>query len=367
MLAVFKITANGDDITGVMADRVAEITVTDKPGMESDECSIKVDDRDGLVAIPPRGAMVQIRLGWQGQSLFDFGVYVIDEVSITGGPRSMMIKGKPANLRGAVKSHRNQGYENTTLAAIVQIIAERHGWEAACQVSATIPRVDQLGESDIHFITRMARLYNATATVKEGKLLVLPRQGGASASGLSLPSITLTPSDVFPGWEITFTDRSGVATVKTKSHDPKTGLEAVHIATSSEAASGINGVHTDHHTHPDPSTAQAAATAKLAALNRQTARATLSMIGRGDISAESLLVLQGFKPGADGQYLVDTVSQTYANGGWTTAIELNAGNEGKTKAGMTQSKPSSNSAGATGTAAPKTTTLVIPDAKGVVY
>ena len=70
---------------------------------------------------------------------------------------------------------------------------------------------------------------------------------------------------------------------------------------------------------------------------------------------------------APGKYLVDTVSQTYANGGWTTAIELNAGNEGKTKAGMTQSKPSSNSAGATGTAAPKTTTLVIPDAKGVVY
>lgn len=42
--------------------------------------------------------------------------------------------------------------------------------------------------------------------------------------------------------------------------------------------------------------------------------------------------VQGFKVGLDGEYLVDSVEQTFDASGWTTAVECNGGKKGKAKA-----------------------------------
>jgi hypothetical protein len=41
---------------------------------------------------------------------------------------------------------------------------------------------------------------------------------------------------------------------------------------------------------------------------------------------------RGFKDGLDGQYLVDSVEQTFDASGWSTAVECNGGTKGKAKA-----------------------------------
>ena len=84
-------------------------------------------------------------------------------------------------------------------------------------------------------------------------------------------------------------------------------------------------------------------------MNRSTAEGELEMMGRGDISAEKTLRLQGFKAQADGDYLADTVTHIYANKSWLVNVSLNGGNTGKAKAG--QGKPKK---------AAKVTNLVIP-------
>lgn len=341
MKAVFSLSVNGADITKAVQDRLLEIRITDKPGLESDECEIKLDDRDSILSIPPKGATMQVSLGWEGSPLVDFGSYIIDVIRITGGPKTLTFSGKPANLRAQAKSQRSIGYEDTTLAEIVHQIAARNGWEGFCQVWAEIKRADQLGESDLHFITRLSRQYGGTATVKEGKLLVLPRQGGASASGKSLPSITLAESDVFPGWEIVFPDRASFAKVKAKAHDPKTGHKIDIEIHNPNAAPGSDGSeHTDRHIYPDEATAKAAAKSRLESINRKTSTGTLTMRGRGDVSAETTITLQGFKAEADGDFLVESVTQTFVGGGgWQTAIEISAGNQGKAEVGHPKSAP----------------------------
>ena len=67
MQAYFEIKANDRDITALLMDRLLEIRVTDKPGLESDECEIRIDDRDGAVSIPPKGHHIEYRLGLGGQ------------------------------------------------------------------------------------------------------------------------------------------------------------------------------------------------------------------------------------------------------------------------------------------------------------
>ncbi|CAJ0817153.1 hypothetical protein LMG19087_03002 [Ralstonia wenshanensis] len=350
MEAQFEVLADGQDITALLRDRVLEIRLTDKPGMEADRCEIRLDDRDGKIAFPPKGAKLRISFGWVGKGLSTRGTYAVDEIELSGPPATIVIRGKPADMRATAKAQRNASYTDTTLAAIVASVAARHGWKPACTIEAHIDRADQFGESDLHFITRLARQYGGTATVKGGRLIVAPRGGGKSADGKPLAPIVLRPSDLMR-YRLTFPDRSSVGGVRTRAHDAKTGRKVDLYIPNPEAPNGppAQAVHTDRHVHASPQAAKAAARAKLQDMNRSTAEGELEMMGRGDISAEKTLRLEGFKAQADGDYLADTVTHIYANKSWLVNVSLNGGNSGKAKAGQGKAKK-----------AAKVTNLVIP-------
>ncbi|WP_186044314.1 phage late control D family protein [Burkholderia gladioli] len=332
MEAIFQIIANGDDVTKVIQDRVMEIRTVDKPGLDADECTITLDDRDGRIRFPPKGATVKVSLGWEGQGLSMLGEYAVDEVGLRGPPASVVFRGKPANMRATSKTQRYGSWSNVRLADIVGDVARRNKWAAACDVDVVVPRVDQFGESDLHFVTRLARQYGATATVKAGKLIVLPRGGGKSASGKPLPVVTLTP-ELLLDYDINFPDRASFAAVRTKVHDRKTGKKIDLTIPNPDAPQGAAAVHTERHAFASPQAARAAATSRLETLNRHTSTSRLTMRGRADLSAEKTIALKGFKEGVDGEFLIEAVEHTFASRGWITVVTLNGGNKGKAKVG----------------------------------
>ncbi|WP_414451519.1 phage late control D family protein [Burkholderia sp. 22PA0099] len=333
MEAIFQIIANGTDVTRIIQDRVLEIRAIDKPGLDADECTITLDDRDGRIEFPPKGATLKVSIGWEGQGLSMLGEYAVDEIGVRGPPASVVIRGKPANMRATSKTQRNGSWSNVKLADIVGDIARRNKWAVACDVDVAVPRIDQFGESDLHFITRIARQYGATATVKAGKLLVLPRGGGKSASGKALPVVTLTP-DVLIDYDINFPDRASFAAVRTKVHDRKSGKKIDLVIPNPDVPPGASAVHTERHAFPSHAAAKAAATSRLTALNRATSSSRLTMRGRADLSAEKTIALKGFKAGVDGDFLIESVEHTFASRGWLTVLTLNGGNKGKAKVGQ---------------------------------
>ncbi len=74
----FQVIANQKDITDLLRDRLLSIRTTDKVGLEADECEIHVDDRDGAVAFPSKGATLEISLGYEGEPLSFIGKYKVD-------------------------------------------------------------------------------------------------------------------------------------------------------------------------------------------------------------------------------------------------------------------------------------------------
>lgn len=333
----FQLLADSTDVTDIFRDRLLDMRITDKPGLESDELEIRLDDRDGLVAFPPKGATLKVAIGWIGNPLAPMGSYTVDEIELSSPPRTIVIRAKPTGLRQEARTTRSLDYEGTTLAAIVAAVAGRNDWEPICKVEAQVPRADQQRESDLQFITRLSRQYGATATVKESKLLVLPRDGGQSASGKTMPSVTIKPSDL-KRYSLKFPDRASFSKVKASSHDSKTGkLITIELQNPDSDAAQTGGEHTDRHPYATPEAAKAAAKAKLDSLNRATASGSLECEGRADITAESNVNLSGFKADADGTYLVESVTHQYSKNGWTTSIELSAGNEGKAKVGKAKS------------------------------
>ncbi|MGC5702342.1 late control protein [Pseudomonas sp. NFXW11] len=339
MTPAFRIVADGRDITALINDRLLSLRTTDKPGMESDDFELRIDDRDSAVNLPKRGAQIEVFLGYAGQPLTRLGRYTVDEVVVSGPPDSIEIRGKASDMRGSGKTTRSGSWEQVALQSIVRDLAARNGWIAVCPVSTKVPRVDQLNESDFNFITRLARQYDCTAKVAAGKLLVLPRQGGQSASGRALGAITLTRRDV-TRYQFRLSDNSTHKAVQTRHQDPKSGKLRVIELGNDAAPAEVPAVHTDRHLYPNQAAAEQAAKARLASFNRSTAGLHLEMPGRIDLFAERMINAQGFKQGLDGQYLVDSVEQLFNASGWTTRVECNAGQKGKARA-KAKSKPAS--------------------------
>ena len=331
MQPVFRIVADGKDITALINDRLLMLRTSDKPGMESDDFELKIDNRDGALALPARGAHVEVYLGYAGQELTRLGRYVVDQITVSGPPATMEISGKASDMRGTGKTIRSDSWEDVALQQIVQDLAARNGWQPQCSVTTRIPRVDQLNESDYNFITRLARQYNCTAKIGDGNLLVLPRQGGQSASGKALGTVTVEPREV-SSWRFQLEDRSTHKAVQTRHQDSKTGEQKTVQVANGDAPDNQEAVYTDRHLYPDKTAAEQAAKARVAAFNRGSASLSLEMVGRTDLFVERMLNARGFKDGLDGEYLIESVSHNFSSGGWTTSVQCNGGQQGKAKA-----------------------------------
>lgn len=331
MRPTYRIVADGRDITALINDRLLLLRTTDKPGMESDEFELRIDDRDQAVTLPKRGAKIEVFLGYEGQPLARLGSYMVDEIEVTGPPDTITLRGKASDMRGSGKTVRSGSWEGVPLAQIVSEVAARNGWKPGCSVQTKVPRVDQRNESDFNFITRLAKQYDCTAKVGDGQLLVMPRQGGTTPGGKTFGAVTLNRSDV-NRYSFRLGDRGAQKGVKTQHQDKKTGVLKVVELSNDEAPEGLPAVHTDRHIYPDKTAAEQAAKARLAAFNRSTAGVRLEMAGRTDLFAERSISAQGFKSGLDGEYLVDSVEQVFMASGWTTTVECNGGKKGKAKA-----------------------------------
>lgn len=337
MQPTFRLIVDGTDITALLGARLLSLTLSDKPGLATDTFELVLDDRDGKVELPRRGASVDLFLGYKGQELTPMGRYKVDAVSCSGPPRRLTLSGRASDMRGGGKSGRCAAWENVTLARIVSDVAARNDWGAHCPVQAPIARAEQLNESDYNFITRLAKQYDCTAKVAHGQLLVLPRQSGQSASGKPIEPLVLMPMDV-GSFSIRFDDRSVYRTVRTRYPDPSSGVARPFELQNPKVPEDVTASYSERHPYADRAAAEQAARSRLAELNRASASVQLQLPGRADLFAERIVHLSAFKVGLDGDYLCESVEHHFDGSGWRTSVTCNGGAEGKALAGAAKQK-----------------------------
>ena len=182
MTPVFRILADRKDITDLVNDRLLQLKATDKPDMDSDSFELRIDDRDGALALPKRGANIEIFLGYAGQRLTRIGLYTVDEVEWSGPPDVLVIRGRASDFRGSGKTTRSGSWEDVPLSRIVSDIAQRNGWKPVCGVATEVPRADHAGE-------RRSAGWSATRAHRPSHL---PRQNGCRTSCQS-PTCRIQP------------------------------------------------------------------------------------------------------------------------------------------------------------------------------
>ncbi|MBO1539581.1 phage late control D family protein [Pseudomonas sp. OA65] len=317
----YRITVDGKDIAQLISPRLMNLDLTDNRGIEADQLSITLSDHDGLLTIPPKGAVIRLWLGWSDTGLVDKGSYTVDEIEHSGAPDVLNIRARSADLRKGFKTKRERSWSNTTLGAVLGDIALGNGLSASvADALAGLPilQLDQANESDANLISRIGEDFDAVVTVKAGCLLCLPAGGGKTASGADLPHVTLTRAD---GDQHRYlqADRDSYDGVRAYFYD-------VNSAKKQEAIAGGGDYLKDlRHTYSDRQSALRAARAEFNRLQRGSATLSYTLArGRPDLIPELTYTLQGVKPEIDAiiWYGGNVLHSLNADNGYTVDLLL---------------------------------------------
>lgn len=317
----FRLTVDGLDIAYMVSPRLMSLELTDNRGVEADQLSITLSDHDGLLSIPPKGAVLRLWLGWSDTGLVDKGTYTVDETEHSGAPDVLSIRARSADLRKGLKTKRERSWSNTTLGKVIGDIAMGNNLTSTVAGAlGTLPilQLDQANESDANLISRLGKEFDAVASVKAGCLLCMPAGGGKTASGLNLPHITLTRAD---GDQHRYlqADRDSYDGVRAYYYD-------VNSAKKQEAiAGGGDNLKDLRHTYSDQQSALRAARSEFRRLQRGSATLTYNLaVGRPDLIPELTYTLQGVKEEIDEiiWYGGNVHHSLSADGGYTVSLEL---------------------------------------------
>lgn len=342
----YSLSVGGINITDLVNQRLISLNLTDNRGFEADTLDLALDDSDGELELPRKGAKLRVAIGWTDTGTVDKGSYVVDEVEHSGAPDQLTIRARSADLREGLTTKRDQSWHDTTLGQVVNDIAARSALQPAVSSSlASVPieHLDQTNESDANLLSRLAEWHGATATVKDDRLLFITAGSGKTASGKPLPAISITRQDG-DRHRFAVADREAYTAVRAFYFDVRQAKRG-EVQVNDQAAKTLRErptKPTDNQDPPDPSvsdtgntktlrhtyatkdSALRAAHAAWARLQRGVATLTFTLAeGRPDLMPELPARVSGIKPQIDAiDWTLTKVMHSLTDSGYTTQVEL---------------------------------------------
>lgn len=313
----FCIRADNIDVTAAVRDRLIMLSVVDEAGLDADTAEIRIDDREAALELPRTGARLDIRMGYKEQGLSRMGLYVVDEINCAGPPSVMTIRARAADLRQGLKSPKTRAWNDVSLGDLLSAVAAEHGYTSRCAEELAVEwfeHLDQVDESDLHLLTRLARDRGAVAKPAADMLLFVPRGEARTATGRDLPETSVVAPDA-SSWEVVIAERGKYASVTARWYDSQAAQERTVVAGDGEP------VFTIGRRYPDQAAAESAAKSRLESFERGVATLRLTCPGDTRFVAEGPLRLEGFRSGVDGTWVAQRVTHRMDGRGYQCDIE----------------------------------------------
>ena len=318
----FRVILDGRDLTSRIEPRLQGLTVTECRQDEADSLDLTLDDHDGRLDIPERGAVLEVSIGWLGSPLTPKGKFTVNEVEHSGAPDVITIRARSASMTKGMGERKEKSWHGKTIGAIVGAIAATYSLKPAVGAALgkiQIPHVDQTNESDMAFLTRLAKRYDAVMTVKDGNLLFMPIGEGKTASGKQLQVLAIARSDG-DQHRYHIAERENYAGVKARYHSGAKGATK-DVIVGGESEKNLKVLP---EIYPTEAEAKAAADSEYKRTQRSQATMDYTLAeGRAEIFPELPVTVSGFKPKIDETpWLVKRVRHFIADGGFTSTLEL---------------------------------------------
>lgn len=318
----YRILINDKNVTSIIQGRLISLTLRDERANKADQLDISLDDSDGQLPLPVKKSVIKVWLGFKASSDLTYkGSFVVDQVSYgnQSGTDTLQITARSADFKGPLKVKREKSWHQTSLADLLSTIAARH--QLTKRISPTlatkvIDHIDQTDESDISFLNRLAKKYDALATVKDGHLLFSEIGRALTVSGKPLPTLTIDRSQV-SSYSYQTQDREGEFTgVQSYWNDKKYAKR--HTTTAGDAANP----KVLRNTFPSEQQARQAADAEWKKLNREQATLSIDLaVGKPAALPEMPALLTGFKEQITVQkWGIETVEHVLTDKGFISRV-----------------------------------------------
>jgi phage protein D len=319
-----RVTINGTPLSGFIFSAISSVRVTDAAGFISDTAEITFSNVSALnrFVMPEPGAEIEIAMGY----LFGFrsmGLYIADEIEESDPPRQITVvcRAKSQGVTSTGIEPISQQKTRTwaaglTLKEIGTTIAENNGLKQAItdEAAAIVPgHIDQVDESDIAVLTRIAAQNDLIAKPAGGHLFIGRRGAAVTASGDPMPVITLRRPDV-TRWRMRRSLGDAVGTVIATYRDLQAGADIEVKVGDGEPVRRLR----QRFRSKDEARVAAASEARRA--SRSVEGLEIEMPGNPSVVAEAKLVVIGFSSAASGDWVVETATHEITEAGYQTSI-----------------------------------------------
>ena len=298
----------------------------DAAGFVSDQLKLTLDI-EGLEGLPELGGKIGLRVGYLESGLVDMGVFKITQRKPSLFPMRLVLVATAAPFdEHEFKQRRTASHGPTTLGALFRQLTSRYGFSprVAPELDGEqIAHIDQTNESDMAFLTRLAKRFDAVAKPVD-ELYVLGRKGQISSlSGKALPDVRLSvtrdnhPGDhAFISATLTETSRAKYKGVQTSWWDAAGGKKQV-------VELGIAPFKVVAQRYPSEDEARSAAQGEMRRVSREVLQIDVVCPGNPSLAAEGLLLLDESWPGfMQGRWSIKTVTASgKRTGGYRSTIQ----------------------------------------------
>lgn len=326
--AIFAVTVGGTNVTSTFASYLISINVSDAAGQTSDTASIELDDTDGRLVMPQKGALVSIMLGWEGGGLAQVFYGTVDEVSASGSRgsgRTLSISATGMDTSGKAKEPQRLHLDNTTIGEAMQKAGKVAGLTVTIDSElASIARdyISLDDESFTAFGERIAHEVGGTFKIVGDRAVLAKRNGGTSASGSAL-------SSVVAAWGINLHSYN-ISPVLGRAYEKKTAVRYYDKKKAewkvTEQDTGTDGAETKKtsiNSAADEETAKAQAKSDAEESDRKKGGGSVTIEGNPLAQPEGMCGVIGCRPGVDGSYRIESVGHRYSRGGgFVTQLQL---------------------------------------------
>lgn len=326
MRAIFEVTVAGQNISATLAPILISLSVSDRAGQASDSASIELDDTGGAIVLPAKGAPVTIALGWDDDGAGVVFEGVVDEVRASGGRsgRTLSISAKGMDTDSDAKRAQRRHFDDTSIGDALSAAGQAAGISVKVDAefaSIVRPYIALDDESFVAFGERIAREVGGTFKIVGKRAILAKRNGGQSAGGAALPSVTAAWGVNLHDYDIApILGRPVERQMLGRWYDPKKARWEKETADT--GTEGGKTIKPARFSEPDKARASEQTKADAAEADRQSGEGSVTIEGNIGAQPEGVCIVSGCRPGIDGAYRIDGVDHTYSRSGFVTRLSL---------------------------------------------